>query len=72
METATSVTRVTVDEIKARMDRGEPFTFIDSRNPKAWAESDRKLPGAIRMPADDVESHLSEIPHGRTIVAYCT
>ena len=28
------VTRVTVDEIKQRMDRGEAFTFIDTRNPR--------------------------------------
>ena len=41
-------TRITVDEVKQRMDRGEQFTFVDSRNPKAWAEADKKLPNAIR------------------------
>jgi len=65
-------TRVTVDEIKERMDRGEQFTFVDTRNPKAWAEAETKLPGAIRVPADEVEQHLSEIPHNRTVIAYCT
>jgi hypothetical protein len=34
-------TRITVDEVKQRMDRGEQFAFVDSRNPQAWAESDR-------------------------------
>ena len=38
-------TRVTVDEVKERMGRGEQFAFIDTRNPKAWGESDAKLPG---------------------------
>lgn len=66
------VTRVTVDEIKSRMENGEPFTFIDTRNPKAWSEADEKLPGAIRVPADDVTNHLSEIPHDRVIITYCT
>ena len=42
-------TRVTVDEVKERMDRGEAFTFVDTRNPKAWGESNTKLPGAIRV-----------------------
>jgi rhodanese-related sulfurtransferase len=65
-------TRVTVDEIKERMDRGEQFTFVDTRNPKAWAEAETRLPGAIRMPADEVEQHLSEIPHNRTVITYCT
>ena len=72
MEILTEVTRVTPDEIKQRMDRGEPIAFLDARNPKAWAESDQKLPGAIRVPADEVEAHLSEIPRDRTVVAYCT
>lgn len=65
-------TRVTVDEIKMRMDKGEPFTFIDARNPQAWSEADEKLPGAIRVPADKVTDHLSEIPHDRVIITYCT
>jgi rhodanese-related sulfurtransferase len=72
MESLTEVTRITPDEVKERMDRGEPFTFIDARNPKDWAEAKEQLPGAIRVPADEVEKHLSEIPRDRTIVAYCT
>jgi rhodanese-related sulfurtransferase len=65
-------TRVTVDEIKTRMERGEQFTFVDTRNPKAWGEADTKLPGAIRVPADEVAQDLSEIPHDRTVITYCT
>lgn len=65
-------TRVTVDEVKERMDRGERFTFIDSRNAKAWEEATTKLPGAIRVPGDEVEQHLSDIPRDRTIITYCT
>jgi rhodanese-related sulfurtransferase len=69
---AMEATRVTVDEVKERMERGEPFTFIDTRNPKAWGEADTKLPGAIRVPADEVEQHLKEIPHDRAVITYCT
>ena len=65
-------TRVTVDEVKQRMDRGEEFTFIDTRNPKAWAEAETKLPGAIRIPAEEVEQHIDEIPRGRSVITYCT
>ena len=65
-------TRVTVDEVKERMDRGEEFTFVDTRNPKAWAEATTKLPGAIRVPADEVQERLDEVPHDRTIITYCT
>ena len=65
-------TRVTVDEVKERMDRGEAFTFVDTRNPKAWAEADTKLPGAIRIPADEAEQLLDQIPRDRTVITYCT
>ncbi|MCI0616893.1 hypothetical protein L0244_28270 [bacterium] len=65
-------TRVTVDEVRTRMERGEPFTFIDSRNPTAWGESNIKLPGAIRIPADEFEQHLSEIPKDKVVIVYCT
>lgn len=69
---AMEATRVTVDEVKARMERGEPFVFLDTRNPKAWDEAITKLPRAIRVPADEVEQHLKEIPHDRVVITYCT
>ncbi len=65
-------TRVTVDEVKERMDRGEQLAFVDTRNAKAWGESDQKLPNAIRVPADELEQHRDEIPHDRTVITYCT
>lgn len=65
-------TRVTVEEVKERMDRGEQFAFVDTRNPQAWGEADTKLPGAIRVPAGEVEQHLDEIPRGRAVITYCT
>ena len=65
-------TRVTVEEIGERLNRGEQFAFVDTRNPQAWGESDQKLPGAIRVPADEVAQHLAEIPHDRTVITYCT
>jgi len=65
-------TRVTVDEVKERMGRGEQFVFLDTRNPQAWGEAETKLPGAIRVPADEAEQLLDEIPRDRTVVTYCT
>jgi rhodanese-related sulfurtransferase len=48
------------------------FAFVDSRNPQAWAESDRKLPNAIRVPANELDQHLDEIPKDRAVITYCT
>ena len=64
--------RISIDELRARMEAGEDFVFIDTRNPQAWAESDAKLPGALRIPGSEVEQHLSELPKDKPIVTYCT
>jgi adenylyltransferase/sulfurtransferase len=71
-QTSTAVSRVTAEEVKTRLDRGEPLVFLDVRNPKAWAEVDRKLPGAIRIPLDELPARISEIPKDRAIITYCT
>jgi rhodanese-related sulfurtransferase len=70
--TAVEATRVTVEEVKERLERGEQFAFVDTRNPQAWGESDVKLPGAIRVPANELEQHLDEIPRDRAVITYCT
>ena len=68
----TEPTRVTADEVLQRMNRGEQFAFVDTRNPNAWAAADTKLPGAIRVPANEVKDHIDETPRDRVIITYCT
>lgn len=46
--------------------------YIDARNQHAWDEARTKLPGAIRIPANDLASHLDSLPKGKTLVVYCT
>ena len=46
--------------------------FVDARNPRAWSEAKTKLPGAIRVPANGLQSHLNDLPKDRPIVTYCT
>jgi rhodanese-related sulfurtransferase len=65
-------TRITVDEAGERLNRGEQFAFVDTRNPQAWSEADQKLPGAIRIPADELDQHLDQIPRNRVVITYCT
>lgn len=64
--------RITAEQAKALMESGRPVAIVDARNPKAWSESEAKLPGAIRVPADQVGLRIHEIPHGRVVIAYCT
>lgn len=64
--------RISPEEANARVLAGEPIVFADARNAKAWSSSDRKIPGAVRVPSDDVQSHLEDLDSESTIIVYCT
>jgi rhodanese-related sulfurtransferase len=64
--------RITVDDLRKRMEAGEDFTLIDTRNPQAWAESTVMIPEAIRVPQDNLAETLSKIRKDKPVVAYCT
>ena len=66
------IKRITIDEAKKMMDKGESILFIDTRNSHDWGESDVKLPGALRIHFSELEQHLDELPRDRQIVPYCT
>ena len=58
--------------VKAALDRRESIVFLDARSPSSWAASDRQIPGAIRLPLDEVRAHADALPRDREMVAYCT
>lgn len=62
----------TVKEVRERVERGIVPVFVDTRNPQAWADSDVKLPGAVRIPLDEVPARAETLPKERAIVTYCT
>lgn len=68
--------RITADELKRRLQAGEDFIFVDTRNPQAWAASDVKARHAIRASLhdgeDDFEQVLPRLPKSNPIVTYCT
>jgi rhodanese-related sulfurtransferase len=62
--------RISPAEVKQRLDLGYRIVFIDTRSPASWDGSDGMLPGALRIPADEIPDHLDELPHDGTIVIY--
>jgi len=64
------MTDLRIDPEEAR--KLKDAVYIDSRNQNAWADASTKLPGAIRIPADDLSDNLAAIPPGRPLVIYCT
>ena len=63
---------LSVSEARTSIERGDPVTFIDSRNPIAWASSKTKVRGALRVPIDEVPEHLDTLPRDQQLIVYCT
>ena len=60
--------RITKEQLKERMDRGDKPTILDVRLKYAYEHSTVKLPGAIRVPPYAIDSVA--IPVGGEVVAY--
>ena len=71
-KTEGEVPRITVDELKEKLAKNAHVFIIDSRSQGSYDSSEIKIKGAVRIPADEVEARLKEIPHDREIVVYCT
>lgn len=64
--------RISADEVRRRMSGGEAVTFVDARSASAWQQADQQIPGSIRVPPDEVASHMDRVPRNGLVVAYCT
>jgi membrane protein DedA with SNARE-associated domain len=66
------VARITPEQLKAELDSGVDLAIIDLRHALDYEAEPRILPGAIRLPAEELEQRGTELPHGRTLVLYCS
>jgi rhodanese-related sulfurtransferase len=64
--------KISVDELKRRMDAGDPITVVDVRHPLALELDPEAIPGALNFLLEDIEHRHHEIPRDREIVLYCT
>lgn len=67
----TRIRETTVDEIKARLDRGDKFTLVDVREDSEFAKD--HLPGAIHMGKGVIERDVEQkVPDLNTeLILYC-
>jgi rhodanese-related sulfurtransferase len=63
--------RISPGEAKARADAGQAIV-LDVVAPAAWEQLDVAIAGALRIPPDQLDRRLSELPRDRDIIAYCT
>ena len=70
-EARRNIREVTVDDVKAMLDRGEDFHLVDVREESEWAKD--HLPGAVHLGKGIIERDIEErLPDtSATIVLYC-
>jgi rhodanese-related sulfurtransferase len=64
--------KLQVEEVKRRLDAGEPLIFVDARSDSAWGESDVQIPNSIRISPDRADELVAAIPRDVTVITYCT
>jgi len=66
------VSRMTVEELKDALDRGERPFVVDLRHALEFVVDPRTVPTAVRISPDELPNRNAEIPRDREVVLYCT
>lgn len=65
------IARITPDELKEKLDRGEEILILDVRS-AAEVEETGKLRGALRFDLKSPEGNYPQVPREREVVLYCS
>ena len=68
-ETKVNPGEIDVTELKAKLDRGDNFTFIDVREPHEYRIA--SIPGAKLIPLGEFPKHIGEFDKNAEIVIHC-
>lgn len=64
--------RITPDELKEKMESGEPMVIVDLRHPLDVLTDPRTLPGALQISPEDLEARQREITRDCELILFCT
>jgi len=64
--------RITVDELRQKLDAGESPVILDLRSSAELAQDPAVILGAIHLGLDEIEKRHGEFPHDRDIIVYCS
>ncbi|MGC1485208.1 MAG: VTT domain-containing protein [Candidatus Acidiferrum sp.] len=66
------IARITVEELKHKLDSGEDLAIVDLRHSMDFEADPEIIPGAFRMDANELEEKNELLPRDREIILYCT
>jgi membrane protein DedA with SNARE-associated domain len=64
--------RITVQELKEKIDAGEELVIVDLRHSVDFEADPQTIPGAFRVDATELESKDDRLPRDREVILYCT
>ena len=65
-----AVSRITAEELSRKLDAGEQVVVVDVRS--ALESEDDSVPGALRIPLEELEDRHQDIPRDSDIILMCT
>jgi len=66
------IARITVDELKQKLDAGEQITIVDLRHSMDFEAAPEVIPGAVHIEAKELEEKNNRLPRDGEVVLYCT
>jgi membrane protein DedA with SNARE-associated domain len=66
------IARISVDDLKSRIDAGEELVIVDLRHTREFEEEPETIPGALRMNADALMLPHDWLAPDREIILFCT
>jgi membrane protein DedA with SNARE-associated domain len=66
------IARITVEELKQKMDAGEEIAIVDLRHSVEFEAEPEMIPGAFHLDASELEEKNGLLPRDREVVLYCT
>ena len=64
--------RISAPELREKIERGDAIAVVDLRSDITYRVDGLKIKDAVHIPPHEFEARYKEIPHGRTVVMYCT
>lgn len=64
--------RISIHELKQKMDRREKILVLDARSGNALLGSRVRIRGARHFTSADLEKGVAHLPRDREIITYCT
>ncbi|QQS44857.1 MAG: hypothetical protein IPM66_12850 [Acidobacteriota bacterium] len=64
--------RITIGDLKRKLDRKEEVIIIDARAGSSWIGSSVRIKGSIHITTDQLDAGIDKLPKNKEIVIYCT